>query len=250
MNIKEKSKSMKKTMATLLSLLILFTGYSQSAYTTATYNPNVDSVAEALVALAMNNPSVRSSENFAQQYKYLYKVSKTTWLNNIVLQGNLNEYSFQNTASTDPLKQSTQYPKYNFGVIVPIGIFINSPKQAKADYYKYQFAVEQVNVEKQNIRREVLINYQDYTMNRQLLSQYQQLVSDWGIIHKKNEQKFSNGEITLEAFYASTKTYTDELSKQSNINNALRTSEARLEALIGMNVEDALAQIYSRSKQN
>jgi len=238
---------MKIFTVSLLSLLVFLGGYSQSAskYNTTTYNPRVDSVAEALVALALNNPSVKSAENFAQQYKYLYHVSKTTWLNNIVLQGNLNEYSFQQNNSSDPLKQSTQYPKYNFGVIVPIGLIINSPKQVKADFYKYQFAIEQVNVEKQNIRREVLINYHDYTMNKELLAQHQELVNDWRIIHQKNEQKFSNGEITLEAFYTSTKTYTDELSKQANLNDALKTSEARLEALIGMNVEDALNQIYA-----
>ena len=244
---------MKNFMGTLCSLLLFFAGYSQGTpkYTTTSYNPNVDSVAEALVALAMNNPSVKASENFAQQFKWLYRASKTSWVNNIVLQGNLNEYSFnQNSSSADPLKQSTQYPKYNFGVIVPIGIFINNPKQVKADYYKYQFAIEQVNVEKQNVRREVLINYHDYTMNKLLLSQYQQLVNDWRIIHLKNEQKFSNGEITLEAFYNSTKTYTDELSKQANLNDALKTSEAKLEALIGMNIDDALTQINARSKQN
>ena len=42
------------------------------------------------------------------------------------------------------------------------------------------------------------------------------------------------------------KTYTDELAKQANLNDALRTSEARLEALIGMNIEDALTQINAR----
>lgn len=239
---------MKSFTITIVSLLVMVAGFSQSGakYSTTTYNPKVDSVAEALVALALNNPSVKSAENFAQQYKYLYHVSKTTWMNNIILQGNINEYSFQNNSSTNPnstLKQSTQYPKYNFGIILPVGLIINSPKQAKADYYKYQFAVEQINVEKQNIRREVLINYHDYTMNKDLLAQHQELVNDWRIIHLKNEQKFSNGEITLEAFYNSTKTYTDELSKQANLNDALKTSEARLEALIGMNVEDALTQI-------
>jgi len=122
-------------------------------------------------------------------------------------------------------------------------MFFNSPKQTKADYYRYRFSLEQINVEKQNVRRDVLTNYFDYMMNKDLLSQHQQLVNDWRIIHLKNEQKFSKGEITVEAFYNSTKTYTDELSKQANLQDALRTSGAKLEALIGMNVEDALTQI-------
>lgn len=236
---------MKNFTVAFLCLILFIGGYSQEAakYSTMSYNPNVDSVAEKLVAMAMTNASIRSAENLSEQFKYLYKASKTSWLNNIALQGNINEYSFNQTNASDPLRQSTQYPKYNFGVLVPIGMFFNNPKQVKADYFKYQYALEQVNVEKQNIRREVLINYHDYMMNKELLTQHQQLVNDWRIIHLKNEQKFSKGEISLEAFYNSTKTYTDELSKEANLTDAVKTSAARLEALIGMNVEDALAQI-------
>jgi outer membrane protein TolC len=236
---------MKKFTVAFLSLILFIAGYGQerARYTTMTYNSNVDSVAEKLVAMAMTNASIRSAENLSEQFKYLYKASKTSWLNNIALQGNINEYSFNQNNAADPLRQSTQYPKYNFGVLVPIGMFFNNPKQVKADYFKYQYALEQINVEKQNIRREVLINYHDYMMNKDLLAQHQQLVNDWRIIHLKNEQKFSKGEISLEAFYNSTKTYTDELSKQANLTDAVKVSSARLEALIGMNVEDALAQI-------
>jgi outer membrane protein TolC len=241
---------MKNFTAVVLSLSLFIGAYSQETakYNTMSYNSNVDSVAEKLVAMALNNASVRGAENLSEQFKYIYKASKTSWLNNIVLQGNLNEYSFNQNNPNDPLRQATQYPKYNFGVLLPIGLFFNNPKQVKADYYKYQYSLDQVSVEKQNIRREVLINYHDYTTDKELLAQHQQLVNDWRIIHLKNEQKFSKGEITLEAFYNSTKTYTDELSKQSNLTDALKTTAAKLEALIGMNVDDALTQINATSK--
>jgi outer membrane protein TolC len=241
----EKNKRMKNCTLVLIGLLLCAGSYGQSNKNASNYNQNVDSVAEALVALAMNNASIKTDMMLAQQFKYLYKASKTSWLNNIAIQGNVNEFSFKNQ-TTDPLKSSTQYPKYNFGILIPFGMFINNPKQAKADYYKYQFALEQVNVDKQNVRRDVLINWQDYKMNKALLAQHQQLVNDWRIIHIKNEQKFSNGEISLEAFYNSTKTYTEELNKQESLNSALRTTAAKLEALIGMNIEDALNQISAQ----
>ena len=239
----EKIKRMKNCTLVLIGLLLCAGGYGQSQKNASNYNQNVDSVAEALVAMAMNNPSIKTDMMLAQQFKYLYKASKTSWLNNIAIQGNVNEFSFKNSSNSDPLKQSTQYPKYNFGVVIPFGMFINNPKQAKADYFKYQFAMEQVNVDRQNVRRDVLINWQDYKMNKKLLAQHEELVNDWRIIHQKNEQKFSNGEISLETFYNSTKTYTEELNKQETINSALRTTAAKLEALIGMNIEDALTQI-------
>jgi outer membrane protein TolC len=240
---------MKNCLIMVSVIFIQFCAQAQQTtkYKTTTYNPAVDSVAEGLVAMAMNNASILNAENFATQSKYLYKGSKTQWMNNIVLQGNLNEYSINQTNSTDPLKQSSQYPRYNIGVLVPIGMFVNSPKQVKADYYKYQSSVDQIAVEKQNVRRDVLIYYNDYIMNKRLLSLHQEIVNDWHIIHLKNEQKFTNGEITLEAFSNSTKTYTDELNRDLTLTDALKSAEARLEALIGMNVEDAIAMVTPKA---
>jgi outer membrane protein TolC len=238
---------MKKCCFTLFVLLMAAGVQAQVAdkkYTTTNFNASVDSVAEALVALAMNNPSIKAAGYLATQFKWLYKESKTSWMNNIAVQGNLNEYSFnQNNVNTVTGQQNTQYPKYNFGVIIPLGIFVNNPKQVKSDYYKYLSLSEQVNVERQNIRRDVLINYHDYVMNKQLVTDHQDLVNSWHIINLKNEKKFTNGDITLEAFTNSTKSYTDELTKQMNLEDAMKVSAARLEALIGMNIEDALMQI-------
>ncbi len=197
---------------------------AQNAQKAAASTMPEDSIAEALVVLAMNNPSIKSAEFLSSQFKYLYKESKTTWMNNILLQGNLNEYSINQNTNSDPLKQSTQYPRYNIGVLLPLGMFVNSPKQAKADYYKYQYTLQQVEVEKLNVRRDVLVNFHDYAMNKRLLSQHQELVNDWRVIHQKNEQKFTNGEISLDAFYNSTKTLTDEMIKEENLHDAMKVS--------------------------
>jgi outer membrane protein TolC len=239
-----------KSILTSIGIFILSFAYSQHArLETSTFNPNVDSVAEALVALAMNSPSVRSSEHFANQFKYLYQKSKTAWLNNIVVQGNLNEYSIKNlSGSSDPLKQSTQYPRYNVGVSVPLGIFVNNPKQTKSDYNKYLSTVDQIDAEKRNVREQVLTSYHNYLMNKQLLALGQQLVHDWELIYLSHEDKFKKGEISLDVFYSTTRIYNDQLNRQVTVSASLRNDEAKLENLIGMNVNDAINMINSRKR--
>jgi len=233
---------------TLVSMLLFYGAWSQQtrSLTTTNFNPNVDSLAEGLVALAMNNPSIRYDENLAQQFNYLYKASKTAWLNNIVAQGNLNEFSISDPSSA---KTANLYPRYNFGISVPFGMFINNPKLTKSNYYKYQATISQVEVERRTVRKEVLISYHNYLMNKQLLALQQQVINDWHIIYIKNEQKFTKGEITLESFYSTTRIYNDELNKQVVLTAAIQDAEAQLEALIGMNLNDAIQMINDHKNQ-
>jgi outer membrane protein TolC len=240
---------MKRLISTLLALMMLFGAHSQQSqpYTTASFNPNVDSLAEGLVALAMNNPSIRYDENLAGQFNYIYKKSKTAWLNAIVIQGNLNEYSISESAAD---RASNLFPRYNFGVQVPLGLFINDAKQTKSDLYKAQAMSTQVEVERRNIRKEVLIAYHDYLMNKHLFALEQQVINDWHIIYVKAEQKFTKGEITLESFYSTTRIYNDELNKEVTLTAAIQDTESTLEALIGMNLGDAIQMINDHKNTN
>ena len=219
----------------------------QNKYQTETFNPNVDSIAESLVALAMNHPSVHSSENFANQFKYIYMRSKTAWLNTVVFQANANEFTIANLTASDQNKYNTLYPRYNIGLTVPLGIFINNPKQTKSDYYKYQSTADLIDVEKRNLREQVLNAYHSYIMNKQLLSLSQQLVHDWELIYLSNEDKFKKGEISLDVFYSTTRIYNDQLNRQITLTTAFQNDEARLENLIGMNINDALVMIKNKS---
>src|SRR5690606_35646812 len=118
--------------------------------------------------------------------------SKSAWLNNIVVAGNLNELSIkkQDNTTVDPLRQSTQYPRYNIGASIPLGLFINNGKQTKANFYRYESFRNQIDVEKQNIRSEVLLNYETYIYNKQLLALQQEVVQDAKMLMRKQEEKF------------------------------------------------------------
>jgi outer membrane protein TolC len=103
--------------------------------------------------------------------------------------------------------------------------------------------IEEVEVERRNVRKEVLINYHNYLMNKRLLELQEQVISDWHIIYLKAEDKFRKGEVTLESFYSTTRIYNDELNKEVVLTAAINNSAAELEALIGMNLGDAVQMI-------
>jgi outer membrane protein TolC len=232
---------MKKLIASLFSCLLLYGVHAQSqTYETATFNVGVDSLAEGLVALAMNNPRIRYNADLAEQFNELYRKSKISWLNAITIQGNLNEYSINENAAT---KASNLYPKYNFGLLVPLGFPWTTSRQTKSDLAKSEAMQEEVEVERRNIRKEVLISYHNYIMNKRLLSLQEQVISDWHIIYLKTEEKFRKGEITLESFYSTTRIYNDELNKEVTLTASINNSAAEIEELIGMNLADAIQMI-------
>lgn len=239
---------MKCLIASVFGILMLFEVQAQNPpYETTSFNLQVDSLAENLVALAMNNPRIRYNVDLAEQFNQLYRRSKIAWLNAIVLQGNLNEFSLKgnsNAATAD------LYPKYNFGVSIPLGFPLFNSRQVKSDYAKSQAMLDQVEVERRNVRKEVLTNYQTYKMNTRLLALEEQVISDWHIIYLKNEEKFRKGEITLESFYSTTRIYNDELNKEVTLSAAINSSAAELEALIGMNLQDAIAMYNSHKREN
>jgi len=208
-----------------------------------------DTIVEKLVQLAMINPKIKSVENVAVQQGYEYSRTKTAWLNNITVAGNLNEISLKRTLNTDPLlQQSTNYPRYNVGVVLPIGIFVNNKKQTKAQYQTYQAAVEQVNIQKTAIRQQVITGYEEYLLYQSLIALQNESVQDSRILYNKAVERFEKGEITLEEFTKVSKGYNAEKVREIELQHSLNLTLINMEGLIGMKLTDALEQINVRSR--
>lgn len=233
-----------KTVLLVGLLACVFTGtYSQNIVSPATsFLPRVDSVAEALVEIALANaPRIKSAQNAAASSKYNYRRSKTTWLNNITAIGNINEF----TINPRP-DQTIFYPRYNFGAVLPLGIFFNNPKQTKSDFYQYKATEDRVDIEKRSVRQEVLSLYQDYLLNMKLREIQVRIVNDFTMLSTKNEERFKEGQITLETFTNSNLQYYNAMTRQATIEHDLQIAKAKLEELIGMDLEQAIDQILNR----
>jgi len=238
---------MKKLIITLIACSIMSGVYSQNPGINAVnFNPAVDSVAEALVQLAWNNPQIKSTENLSQQFEYIYKRSKTLWMNNLTFSANLNEYSIQEFNNPNIYNGNTLYPRYNFGVFIPMGLFLNNGKQTKSDYYKFQSTLADIDAQKLLIRRNVLLYYEEYLMNKKLVAFQQEVVQDARVLFTKYEEKFQKGEVTLENYLIASKSKNTEEVRFLNVDRDLKASETQLEALIGMRLNDALEMIAAR----
>ncbi|RYY54564.1 MAG: hypothetical protein EOO05_20175, partial [Chitinophagaceae bacterium] len=206
-----------------------------------------DSVVEFLVKMAYNNPRIRSLENVAVQSDYEVSRSKSAWLNQITVAGNLNEVSVKRTFNNDPILVPTnQYPRYNLGVVLPIGIFVNNKKATKALEHQYESNVNQVEMERIVIKRQVVSTYEDYLLYQSLITLQQEALQDAQVLYTKAEEAFEKGKMTLEAFTQASKSFNAEKVREINLRHSLALTMAEMESLIGMDLTDALKEIYER----
>ena len=86
-----------------------------------------------LVALALNGPEYDASTHQTRINELDLKKTKQTWLNLLTLSSTYNDQSFK-TPGSGPGQPTYVYPKYFFGITIPLGIIFSqgtSVKQAR-----------------------------------------------------------------------------------------------------------------------
>lgn len=237
-----------KTILLSASLFLLFLGaQAQSNNAAGRTSDSVDVIAKGLAQIAIANSSVnKADEANVKAVEYSYKAQKTSWLDNFRASGNLNEFTLGKTIGTaDPYQGRAFYPRYNFGVGFPLGIFVNQPKQTKAQYYRYQAELENLNVTKQNLGLQTMTLYFDYVRTQRLYELQEEALQDASFAFSKSEEKFSKGEVNLDVYTLTSRRYNAERAAKVTLERDLMVYKAQLEMLIGMPLEAALLQVKS-----
>jgi len=190
---------------------------------------------ERLVQLAWkNHPSNRVVEqnvDIAQKEK---AVARWRWLDDIYANGNINEYTLH------PIVGATNvyYPRYNFGVRVTLGSFVNIPLQVSAANGRLTNSMLLVNQKKLTVREDVLGNVERLKQYYKFIKIREQIKEDFRTMYKDAEKKFSTGDINIERYRAAVQAYYDQseqvVEAQTNYNGVKIT----LEALVGVQLTD------------
>lgn len=247
---------MKKIVLNTFFLFIISSVFSQTtAELLKSRSPKlaVDSIAEALADLAIENPEIDGALADLKSAEYSWKASRFTVLNSIEATGNLNEYTLKgNKQVIDPNNPNASgiiYPRYNFGIRLSLGDLFNSPKTSKSNYYRMISEQEKVKKVKQDIRKEVITAYQELALAQQLLVLEEESMQDETVVFSKSEEKFKKGEITFEAYTSAARLFNSEKVKYITQIKDAKVKQATLEALIGMPLQNALDHLAVIMKQ-
>jgi len=190
---------------------------------------------EKLVRLAWKNYPLNKI-SLIEQERSENNLNKASWnwLNRITISGNLNEF----TINPDNFERSQFYPRYNFNVTIPLGVFVDQANDARIARNNVAIESEQVNQQKLTIRAEVLMRYEDYKRNIEVLKLRTKTNDDIGVDFALSKQKFQSGVIGIDEYNNVVEAYNRSQEGVILSQSALKVSKIRVEQLIGVKLED------------
>jgi len=257
--IKETLKKLKrtfrsKTIYCRLALYCLalvsgsFGGYAQAkpdakkpapVFTAIRQPDAVTDIREKLVQLALQNPNYEVVDRRVTIAEYNVKKAKGGWLNPIVIQGNLNQFSIQKQETVPgQINPGSLYPKYNIGANIPLDMFSARRNDVKIAKENLSIAQAEKNQRFREIKAEVLTKYEDYLLFQQRLDFQSQVTQDARTAYLAAEKDFQEGAIKQDEYNKSYRGYTDEKLKQFEYQRNYNVIKLELEKMIGISMDD------------
>ncbi|MGI8952119.1 MAG: TolC family protein [Chitinophagaceae bacterium] len=229
-------------------LLISSAAFSQGHFTTS--NPSVSipqrgdsstAIEERLVQLALNKPSYQASESQVKISQYELTKARNSWLDLLTISTNYNDQTFA-PKSTGSTQQNYIYPKYFFGVTIPVGLIFT--RGSDINIAKNNVDIKKNDQEElaRTIRADVVSKYKQYKSYGQLLALQNQVIDDEQAAFLQTEQKFKDGSVTVEVFNAASKSYNTEMANRINLQLQQDLIKLDIERMIGMKLENVLKQ--------
>ncbi len=196
-----------------------------------------------LVELALQHPDMKQYAVKKQINKYETNIAGSAWLNHFSAAGNLNEFTIKGSSGTT--NNNTFFPRYNFGVMLPIGNLIKIPNDVKRVRAEKKLLETQQESDALSVKALVLQAYEEYAANKQLYELHLPLVEDALLNYTQMEEKFRAGDetVSIELYKESYRSYNGEMAKKILLEKELRQSKLKLEEMVGTTLEQVLLQI-------
>lgn len=195
------------------------------------------SFAEKLVRLAWRNNPANTILGYEHEISDIeIKQARWSWLDDFRIQGNLNEFVLDESA--DEAGRAAFFPKYNITGQIRLSYFVGLPLEVKKKKQEALIARSNLDLQKLAIRGEVLTRYETYLMNRELLKIQTEILEDIYASQSIAEQKFKNGEITLDTYNRELDRYNTQKVRQVTAQGQFNISKIALEQMIGVKLED------------
>jgi len=204
---------------------------------------NDTAVENRLVELALKGPEYDGSVHQGRIAQLELKRAKSTWLNLLTISTNYNDQSFAKPASTSG--QATYvYPKYFFGITIPLGIFFSQGNQVKTARESIANSKDQQEILARTLKMQVLTKYKQYKFYAAQIEMENELSNDVMVNATQAEQNFRQGKITVEAYILSQRTKNEEMVKIMNLQLQQDLIRLDIERMIGVSL-DSILRPYS-----
>ena len=217
----------------LSSFLLTITASAQSIITALP-----DSVIEhRLIDLALKSPENQRVAHENKVSEYQLKSARTQWMNFLTVSANYNDLSFSKTN----LQQTYIYPKYLFGLTLPLGTIISS-KQGKIAKENYEISSLNQEEMQRRLKQEVLSLYRRYKTQGEIIKIENAYFNDLQITLTQVDEKFKKNDpsVTFENYNTALKNRNDQQARLINLRLEQDLTRLQLEQIIGVSLETVL----------
>jgi len=196
-------------------------------------------VENRLVELALKGPEYDASVHQGRIAELELKRAKSTWLNLLTISTNYNDQSFAKPVSTSG--QATYvYPKYFFGITIPLGIFFSQGNQVKTARESIANSKDQQEILARTLKMQVLEKYKQYKFFAAQIEMENELSNDVIVNATQAEQNFRQGKITVDAYILAQRAKNEEVVKILNLQLQQDLIRLDIERMIGVSLDSVL----------
>lgn len=193
-------------------------------------------VENRLVALALQAPRYDAAGHLISVANSQLMLARRAWFNLLTFSVNYNDQTFAHTSS----QLGYVYPKYYFGLIIPVGLFFTMGPQIHAAREQVKVAEDSREELARTIRMDVLSKYRTYKNYESLILLQNTIVVDNEAAVTQIEQKFRDGTVSIDQYNVTNKAFSDEKAKLLNLQLAQDLVRLDIERMIGVSFDSVI----------
>ena len=199
-------------------------------------------VREKLVDLAFQHPEVAINEAQMVIANNNLKRAKASWTNILFAQFNLNEFTINGSPS------AAFWPKYNFGINMPLDIFSRTSADIKNARENIDVATAMREDTYRKLKAEVLQRFEDYLFHRELYEMSSVVVDEAYTAFLSMQEKYKIGDVNDIDYSITFRQFNDAKMRQREKQRDMNVSKLDVERLIGVKLEDVLKDYQIQKK--
>ncbi len=195
-------------------------------------------VENKLVELALDGPMYKNADHEIIKNKLQVKKARNSWFDLLNISLNYNDQTFSKESGNNTFV----YPKYFFGLTLPIGMFFSKGADIKTARENVKVNENTKEELRRSIKMDVLSKYRQYKSFSSLIVLQSALSDEQQALFLQAEKLFSEGKVSLEGYSNTSKTYVNQLATIINLELQKDLVRLEIESMIGINLETAILQ--------
>lgn len=188
-----------------------------------------------LIRIALKRPNYDITYHQILNAQHELSKARNSWLNLLTISLNYNQFDF-----TAPPNAAYVYPKYFFGLTIPLGYIFSRGSDMKIARENEVIAKDNQQELARTIVASVKTKYLTYLNYQSLLAVQNTIVNDEQAVFLQEEKNFRDGKVSIETYNNASKVYNSSIIQQLQYKLLSDQTKIDLEKDLGMTLEEAI----------